>query len=213
MGSRLDSKATGTPVESFARGAKIWMVDIDRHEIDKFNGRVEGIEADAKSFLTEVINIVRYTNVEFPDFKEWHEKIRYWKDKYPVCLPEYFEQKDINPYVLVYKLSDYLKPTDVIVSDTGCALAWMMQAFRFNYQRFIHAFNQTPMGYGLPAAIGAHFATGRRVILITGDGSLQMSIAELATVRKHNLPIKIILFNNQGHAMCSQTELGWMGGE
>ena len=211
VGSRLDSKATGTPVESFARGAKIWMVDIDQNELDKFKGRVNGICQDAKEFFKDAITEAE--EIKFNSFKEWINKIYYWQKKYPACLPEYHKEEGVNPYVFVDKLSDLLTLDDIIVSDTGCALAWMMQAFRFKGQRFIHAFNQTPMGYGLPAAIGAYFATGKRVILITGDGSFQMSIAELATVRKHNLPIKIILFNNQGHAMCRQTEREWMGGE
>ena len=77
----------------------------------------------------------------------------------------------------------------------------------------IHAWNLTPMGYGLPAAIGAGFATGRRVILITGDGSIMMSLSELATVAKWNLNIKIILLNNKGHAMCRQTQRQWLGGK
>jgi acetolactate synthase-1/2/3 large subunit len=211
VGSRLDSKATGTPVESFARGARIFMLDIDQAELNKFGERVTGICLGAREFLQEAITEARV--LELPDFGDWLKKTIEWKEKYPACLPEYRKEEGINPYVFIDKLSDVSLFDDIIVSDTGCALAWMMQGFRFKGQRFIHAFNQTPMGYGLPAAIGASFATGKRIVLVTGDGSLQMSIAELATVRKHNLPIKIILFNNQGHAMCRQTEREWMDGE
>ena len=211
VGSRLDSKATGTPIESFARQAKIFMVDIDQKEIDKFGLRVNGVCKDAKKFIQE--SLVYCELQKFPSFGDWVGKILAWREDYPACLPEYHKEQGINPYVFVDELSFKIKEDDIIVSDTGCALAWMMQGFKFSGQRFIHAFNQTPMGYGLPAAIGAHFATGKRIILITGDGSFQMSIAELATVSKHKIPIKIILFNNQGHAMCRQTEREWMGGE
>jgi len=69
----------------------------------------------------------------------------------------------------------------------------MMQAFKFTGQRLIHAFNQTPMGYGLPAAIGAAFATGRRVVLITGDGGLGLAAAEMLRWHVNALPIKVIL--------------------
>jgi acetolactate synthase-1/2/3 large subunit len=119
----------------------------------------------------------------------------------------------INPYVFVDELSNHVAADDVIVSDTGCALGWMMQAYKFKGERFIHAFNNTPMGYGLPGAVGAHLATGRRVVLVTGDGGLGVNITELATIARHAYPIKIILFNNRGHAMCRQTQRQWLGGE
>jgi acetolactate synthase-1/2/3 large subunit len=90
----------------------------------------------------------------------------------------------------------------------------MMQGFEFKKgQRFFHAFNNTPMGYGLPGSIGACFARpGRRVILVTGDGSLQINIHELATVIRHRLPVKILLFNNRGHGMVRQTQDMWLNG-
>lgn len=210
VGSRLDTKATGSPVSSFAPKAKVLMVDIDQTEIDKFKklGRdVEGVCNDAKSFLN-----VSLTN--WPrDYSLWLAKINEWKDKYPQVRPEYRGGRKINPYAFIEKLSGYLKPDDVIVSDTGCSLGWMMQAFKFNGQRFLHAFNNTPMGYGLPAAVGAAFATGKRVILIAGDGGLSVNITELATIARHSLPIKILLFNNRGHAMCRQTQRQWLKGE
>jgi acetolactate synthase-1/2/3 large subunit len=70
----------------------------------------------------------------------------------------------------------------------------------------------TPMGYGIPAAIGASFATTRRIILITGDGSSLMSLSDLALIARWNLNIKIILLNNGGHAMCRQTQRQWLDG-
>jgi acetolactate synthase-1/2/3 large subunit len=75
-----------------------------------------------------------------------------------------------------------------------------------------HAFNNTPMGYGLPAAIGASIALGgAEVIYVAGDGSLQMNIQELATVLRHRLPIKIFLINNHGYSMIQQTQDQWLG--
>jgi len=221
VGSRLDSKATGTPPSGFARGAKIFMVDIDQTEIDKFQHmdvKVTGICMDAEQFLREEINRIRarlaYEPGEgsLPDFSEWRERIADWRRRYPICPPEYHQEQGVNPYVLVKALSAIAKDGDIICSDTGCAVAWMAQAFEFKQgQRFIHAWNQTPMGYGLPSAIGAHYASGRRIILVSGDGSLMMSVGELATIGGRNLPIKIIVMNNQGHAMCRQTQREWFG--
>ncbi|MBZ0170919.1 MAG: thiamine pyrophosphate-binding protein [Phycisphaerales bacterium] len=216
VGSRLDSKATGTPREYFAGAASIFMVDIDPAEIGKFKERLGrsfmGAQADAKLFLSDAIRLVQGEE-GWPDRSDWRARCLGWLERYPTVRPEYAAEDGVNPYVLVRKLSEHLLPGDVIVSDTGLALAWMMQAFEFREgQRFIHAFNQTPMGYGLPAAIGAAFARpGQRVVLVTGDGGFMLNIQELALLRYHNLPIKIVLFNNGGHAMCRQTQEQWLG--
>jgi acetolactate synthase-1/2/3 large subunit len=209
IGSRLDTKATGFPVSSFAPNAKLVMVDIDPTEIDKFKdlGReVEGAVMDAGDYL------FAHTNPPKPS-ASWLSDIARWKAVYPAVVDEWRREDSINPYVFVDELSNHVKADDVIVSDTGCALGWMMQAYKFKGERFIHAFNNTPMGYGLPGAVGAHLATGRRVVLVTGDGGLGVNITELATIARHAYPIKIVLFNNRGHAMCRQTQRQWMGGE
>lgn len=215
VGSRLDTKATGSPPSTFAREARIVMVDVDQTEIGKF-ARVGvklhlGVVADARSFLRAFADRARHER--FPGFAPWLERIEDWKRRYPACLPQYADEVTVNPYWLVNRLSRVLEEDEIIFSDTGCALAWMMQAFEFKRrQRFFHAFNNTPMGYSLPGAIGASFARpGRRIICIAGDGSLQMNIQELITVIRHQLPIKIFLFNNHGHSMVQQTQEMWLG--
>ena len=112
-------------------------------------------------------------------------------------------------------LSQQLVEGETIFVDTGCAIAWMMQGFEFKEgQRLFHDFNNTAMGYGLPASIGASIALGgKRVVCVTGDGSLQMNIQELITVLRHKLPVKIFLLNNHGHSMVQQTQEQWLGGK
>ena len=218
VGSRLDSKATGTPRSYFARAASVFMADIDITEVRKFGGALGkefvGVQADAKMFLRDMIGAVK-AGKNWPTFFDWRMRCDAWRVAYPVCRPEVWNDQSVNPYVFVRRLSDICKPGEVIVSDTGLSLAWMMQAFGFKEeQRFVHAFNQTPMGYGLPAAIGAAFArSSQRVILVTGDGGFMLNIQELPVVVKHKLPIKIMLFNNGGHAMCRQTQEQWLGGK
>lgn len=204
IGTRLDTKATGWPRDSWAPKATIYMVDIDRTEINKFGAKVNGICCD----MTEFFSTVSLAPIQCD---AWKAQIAAWRAKYPPGMQ--LHALALNPYRFVDQLSDLLRPDDVIVSDTGCSLAWMMQAFRFKGQRFLHAWNQTPMGYGLPAAVGAAFVPGvRRVICITGDGGLGECTPELATINRHDLNVKVILFNNFGHAMCQQTERTWMGG-
>lgn len=207
VGSRLDSKSTGTPCTTFAPHARIVMVDIDRCEVSKFEHmglKVEGIIEDAKHFFMRTMSSLIATS-----YPEWYAQIADWKKRYPICPLEYEKEEGVNPYVLVRELSKILQKGDIIVTDTGCTVAWVAQGFGFKEgQRFIHAWNQTPMGYGLPAAIGAHYATGKRIVLLAGDGSFMMQ-NELATIAGHNLPVKIILLNNGGHAMCRQTQREW----
>ena len=206
IGSRLDSKATGTPVESFAPHAKIYMIDVDKYEIGKFKDRVIGVCQDAKEFINEAL---KWKPLD-PKYT-WVERIKGWKAKYPVGGEYPYDLSGVNPYEFIKELSSQASEGEIICTDTGCAVAWVSQAWNWKKgQRFLHAFNQTPMGYGLPAALGAYYATNRRIILITGDGSLMMSLGELATAK--GLPIKIFMFNNKGHAMCRQTQREWLGG-
>lgn len=215
IGSRLDSKATGSPPSTFARGAKIAMVDIDPAELGKFDSIGRPIHIPVCAALGDFLPLLKtcFADAKLPDFSPWRARVAQWKEKYPQLVPGGSSPGDINPYYLAKTISDLLEPGDIIVSETGCALAWMMQGLEFKLgQRFFHAFNFTPMGWGLPAAIGAALARpGKRIVLVAGDGSLQMNLQELVTVTKHDLPIKVLLFNNHGHGMVQQTQEMWLG--
>jgi len=214
IGSRLDTKATGSPPSSFARGAKKIIVDIDPTEMRKFekSGLLIDlrIKDDAKHFLTQLNrNAAKEKKLSYGEWLGW---IRVCKNKHPVCPSHYYAEKEVNPYVLITSLSQIAEEGDVIVVDTGCTVAWTMQTFEFKSgQRLFHDWNNTAMGWALPASIGVSLALGRKkVICITGDGSLQMNIQELATVVKHQLPIKIIVINNNGYGMIQQTQDQWL---
>lgn len=204
IGSRLDTKATANPVQ-FARAAKIVMVDIDEAELRKFETLGKRIDVpiclDAGEFMTGLMDTVRM----LPP-RDYHCRIREWRDRYDVPAVDW---PGVNPYQFMKELGQWTTPDDVIVSDTGTVLGYLMQSFPFKGERFIHAFNMTPMGYGLPAAVGASFAAGTRVVCVVGDGSIMMSLPELATIKRWDLNIKVILLNNHGHRMCVQTENQW----
>lgn len=214
VGSRLDTKATGSPMTTFARGAPKVVVDIDGNELAKFERfglEIDvPIQADARHFLSAANMGLDV----FPkrDLSPWIEQIARWKQKFPICPAAYYDEEEVNPYVLVKELSRACQEGETLLVDTGCALAWMMQAFDFKPgQRLYHDFNNTAMGWALPASIGACFAVGRSpVICVTGDGSLQMNIQELATVIRHQLPVKIFLINNRGYGMIQQTQDQWL---
>ena len=214
VGTRLDTKATGSPADTFARGAKKIVVDVDANELAKFKKLGLDIDvlinADAADFIGSLNR--KLSKYKQGDINKWLERIASWKKKYPVCPREYYDSEEVNPYVFVKSLSKAAKEGEVIFVDTGCTLAWMMQAFDFKAEQGVyHDWNNTAMGWALPASIGASFALdGKRIICVTGDGSLQMNIQELATVIRHKLPVKIILINNQGYSMIQQTQDQWM---
>ena len=110
------------------------------------------------------------------------------------------------------ELSKKVEKDSIIIPDTGGTLTWTMQAFKVrSSQMLFSAFNHSPMGYALPAAIGAQFAAPQRqVICIIGDGGMQMNIQELETVAFYKLPIKIFLINNDGYGIIKQTQDTWL---
>jgi acetolactate synthase-1/2/3 large subunit len=218
IGARLSTRETGNPLSSWAREARCIIVDVDPAELAKFPAFDKQIElpihSDARLFIEALSENI--TDKDIPDTSDWLEHISRWRAKYPACLPKYKDETDTNPYVFVKSLAASLQDDDVIVVDTGCAVAWMMQGFEFKPgQRLMHAFNNTPMGFGLPGAIGAALALGgkKRVICVAGDGSMMMNLQELATVQHHELPIKLFLINNGGYSMVQQTQEQWLGGK
>ncbi len=215
IGSRLDTHETGSPLSTFAREAKKVVVDIDPAELGKFE--VFGmptdllIEADANDFLSLLVAGIKKET--FGDYKDWWLKIRSWQDKFSICPPQLFTKKMLDPYVFMKRMSQLAGDTETIVIDTGCAVAWFMQAFEPKPgQRIFSDLNNTAMGYALPAAIGAYFASGKPVTCIIGDGGLMMNVQELSTIAKHNIPIKIFVVNNHGYSMIQQTQEQWLGG-
>ncbi|MBM3206624.1 MAG: thiamine pyrophosphate-binding protein [Candidatus Staskawiczbacteria bacterium] len=213
LGSRLDTHATGSPPSSFARDAKKIIIDIDQCEIDKF-AKI-GIKVDyaycgsVGNFISDFLS--KFDKKTLPDITSWKGLIGAWKAKYPIgALTE--SGNKVDPYILMKSISRQSKSGDQFVSDTGSALAWAMQAFEFKEdQRFIHAFNNTPMGYALPGAIAcALHDPSKRVICIVGDGSMQLNIQELATIAHHKLNIKIFVVNNSGYSMIKQTQDQWL---
>jgi acetolactate synthase I/II/III large subunit len=215
IGARLDTHEAGSPLSSFARGAKRLIVDIDPNELHKFKkfGLDADllIQADAKDFLVSILSGLG--RIRIPDVSVWWKRIAEWKMNYSICPPSYYQETDVNPYVFQKRLSKRSPEDEIFIVDTGCAIAWMMQAFEFKAaQKVFSAFNNTPMGYALPASIGASIALEhRQVTCIVGDGALQMNIQELATVIRHALPIKIFLINNHGYSMVQQTQETWLG--
>jgi len=149
-----------------------------------------------------------------PNYFSWLSKIKEWKLEFPIVQEKYRKEKNLNPYCFFENLSDKLSKNELIYLDTGSTVAWAMQAFKFNgHQRVMHDFNNTAMGYALPAAIGGSLSSeNKNVTCIVGDGSFMMNMQELATVSRYNLPIAIFIINNNGYSMVQQTQEQWLDG-
>lgn len=205
LGSRLDTHMTGSILSNFAPNAKKILVDIDENEIRRTPHDV-GINMDIKDFIT----IISEKKFDVNNVYDWRKQISMWKLQYPVCLPEYYDCSDVNPYIFFSQLSEYVPDGNIVLVDTGSALAWFMQSFKFSKHRLFSDWNNTAMGWCLPASIGAYFASGEKIVAIMGDGALQMNIQELSTIRLHNIPIKIFVINNHGYSMIRQTQDDWL---
>ena len=215
IGARLSTRETGSPVTSWARGARTIVVDIDQSELDKFSffGKTidEPICADADKFA-HLLN-KRLDGIPLKSIDPWWQRVSGWMERYPSCLESFTQETPVNPYVFVRALAEVAPKDEHIFAATGCAIAWITQAFQFKPgQRLFHAFNNTPMGYALPASIGGCLALGGKpVTCIEGDGGLMLNLQELATIKRHRLPIRLFVINNSGYSMVRQTQEQWLG--
>ncbi|MDR3634898.1 MAG: thiamine pyrophosphate-binding protein [Isosphaeraceae bacterium] len=213
VGARLDMALTGYSHENLApRAAKV-IVDVDEAEIRKLRTRVDlPIVADAGLFLRELER--RLADRSMPARSEWIARCQDWKLRYPVVLPEHRREGDgVSTYALADVLSDALDDTDVVVSgSSGAAIEIFLLAFRVKSgQRVLHSRGLGSMGFGLPAAVGACLGSGRRTVCVEGDGSFQLNIQELATVRRLGLPVKMFVVNNDGFASIRASQRGYFG--
>ncbi len=218
LGSRLSQNLTGGILSSFARTATIAMVDADEHEMSKFDGRGIEVEVRIKARLTDFFAALRpqLTSWVSPEWPEWTGKIDHWRRTFkPDPSPR---AETDHPYLdacdFVRELSKVLPEGALLYVDTGGNLTWTCNGLSPKRGQSVHsAWNHTPMGYALPASIGAAMHDPRRSLTcITGDGGLMLCLAELATVSKHRLPVKIILFNNHSHGIQKQTLDTWLNG-
>jgi acetolactate synthase-1/2/3 large subunit len=158
------------------------------------------VAADAGAFLDALA--AELEGFEPARNREWLARCKAWQRAYPVVLPEFREQEGgVNTYVLIDALSEVMTADDVLVpGSSGSASELPMQAFRVRSgQRVFSTNGLGAMGFGIPAAVGACVAGGRRTICVDGDGSFPMNLQELEVVRRLALPIKFFVLDNRGY--------------
>lgn len=214
LGSRLCVRQVTYLYKAFARAAYKIAVDIDPYELQKPTISPDmKVHCDAKILLEELARQLRSKPIA--PKHEWIEWCTIRRLRYPSVIPEYRQVTDyVNSYYFIEVLSKLLSPADVIVLGNGTANTCTFQAISLkNGQRLFTNSGCASMGYDVPAAIGACFASGKkRVICIAGDGSIHMNIQELQTIVHHKLPIKIFVLSNDGYLAVRSTQDAYFPG-
>jgi len=203
LGSRLDTRQTGTRPGTFARGAKKIHVDVDPLELGAKVKADLPIRADLKEFLGKLNSGLK--GFEKDDLAEWYQTISGFRAEFPE-IETSEKDREINPNRFMALLSRYSREGDIICVDVGQNQMWAGQSFRLKKgQRMLFSGGMGSMGFSLPAAIGAAIACpGRRVLAICGDGGVQVNIQDMDALAARRLPVKVILMNNNCLGMVRQ---------
>jgi acetolactate synthase-1/2/3 large subunit len=207
IGCRLDNVITAYNPEGFAREAKKVVVDVDQNELDRHLMKVDvSICSDALNFIEQwVLNFPVIKNI-----KVWHNKCLDWKKRYtPLDGKTFTTSKPISHFQFADKLSEAIDEDRLVVTgSSGLAVEVFYTAFRNKKgQRMFLTSGLGSMGYGLPAAIGACIGSGKRpTVCVESDGSLMLNLQELATLKQLNLPITLVIMNNNGYASIRNTQ-------
>jgi len=218
VGCRLDNIVTAFNPRGFARAARKVVVDIDANEIARLDMDIAtAVVADAAAFLAALATATAHRPAgATARHAGWRARCADWKARYPVNDGRPFPTAgEIDHYHFATALSDAIPPdTLVVTGSSGLAVEVFYTVFRNRPgQRVFLTSGLGAMGYGLPAAIGACLASGRRpLVAVESDGSLQLNLQEMATLVAQALPITLIVMNNRGYASIRNTQRNYFAG-
>lgn len=198
IGNRMSPWQTG--YTGLRADQELTLVDVDPLEIERFP-KARWINMDAGEFIR--------SGPKISASAEWRIQCESWRGRYPLIERAHADSGEfMNSYRIVDALHKYLRPDEVIVTDVGGVMCAPFQVLRLKPpQRLMTSGGLGEMGCGLPAAIGASFARNKgEVLCLVGDGGLMLNIQELQTIVHHRLPIKILVFENEGYAMIKHTQ-------
>jgi acetolactate synthase-1/2/3 large subunit len=199
LGTRLTIPQTGYDMKEVARNATIVMVDIDESEFKEFVDLP--IRADCGGFLEKMSGVKSSCD-------SWIQECQSIREEFPIVDKNHRDDVFPNSYKMIQEISNYLKPNQIIVTDMGTALLSGHQSIHLGGDMtMFSSYGLGEMGYGLPAAFGAAIGgKGREVLCLNCDGGMMMNIQELQTIVQHKLPVKIVIFNNDGYLMIKHTQ-------
>jgi acetolactate synthase I/II/III large subunit len=193
------------------------VVDIDIHEVTKHGDKIKiPVLADAKEFIMAMLSQLSVSTYNPVNKLPWLKQCEKYKEAYPVVTEKEHPDQDgfINSYPFIRKLSEYFKADQIVVTDMGTALLTAHQVLAIKTgQRLMTSTGLGEMGYGLPGAIGASFATNKgEIVCLNCDGGMMLNLQELQTIVHHQLPIKLFIFNNDGYLMIKHTQKSLFSG-
>ena len=206
LGSRLALPQTGYNINNFAPSAKIIMINNDSNELKKHEQRYDlKIHQDCK----QVIELLQVKEIDSYK-KEWVDQCNSYKEKFPTVEKHHKETniEHTNSYVFMDEISNHLKSDHVIVCGMGTPMPSSHQALRLKEDQIMFTSNGLgEMGVGLPFAVGAALSQpDRDIVCFMSDGSMMMNLQELQTIINYGLPVKIVLFNNDGYLFIKHTQ-------
>ena len=210
VGARFDDRITGK-LSEFAQHAKFIHIDVDPAEISKNVAAHIPIVGDARHILEKLIVEYRALEADSSRLGDWWKQIDAWREEYPLRYDD-SSDSEIKPQYMVEAIYAATGGDAVIVSDVGQHQMWAAQYYHFdNPRQWINSGGLGTMGFGLPAAMGAQVGRPDAVVCaISGDGSIQMNIQELATCAENKIPVKVFIMNNGYLGMVRQwQELFW----
>lgn len=210
VGTRLSISMIGYEQSELIRGGRLVYVDIDPLELEKITKPdTLKIQADAGEFVDGLLEQFAHKEAALSASSTWLEYCQKAKRMFPWLGKEHADAKGfINSYGFLSRFSEFFKKDQHITTDMGTALLSGHQILHLGSgQRMMTSTGLGEMGYGLPAAIGISFARGKgEVLCLNCDGGMMMNLQELQTISYHQLPIKIIVFNNDGYLMIKHTQ-------
>ena len=211
-GARFSDRVAGDRTR-FAPNAKLIHIDIDEAEFNKNVSCDMYVKGDMKEVLRKLNSAIQSANIKPISHEDWLKQIAEWKELDKLTPIKMLQDKDyVNPYLVLKSLHDNC-PDAYVATDVGQHQMWTTQYFGFEKPRhLITSGGLGTMGFGLGAAIGTQVSQPNgRVILVTSDGSFHMNMNELTTVSSYNLPIVIVLMNNQVLGMVRQWQKAFYG--
>ena len=200
LGSRLSLLQTGYSRQDFAPNAEIIHIDIDPTETQKFKGKNYNVDVKPLLKLLNEFGV----SIEL-SIQPWTDYCNKMKAEYPLVMPEHLADPT-NSYTFIDKFSNKLPDNYTIVTDMGTALLSGFYGFNIKpNQKMFTSLGLGEMGYGIAAAVGAGFGD-KPVMCLNCDGGMMMNLQELQTIKTHNLPVKVVIFNNDGYLMIKHTQ-------
>src|SRR5881275_1414728 len=210
IGARFDDRVTGK-LSEFAPRAKFIHIDVDPAEISKNVPAHIPIVGDAKKILPKLTREYRALETDATRLDGWWQRINGWRDKHPLTYED-SPDSEIKPQYMIQALFEATGGEAIVTSDVGQHQMWTAQYYHFpRPRRWINSGGLGTMGFGLPSALGAKAACpDQTVVCLAGDGSLQMTSQELATLVTEDIPVKVFIMNNGFLGMVRQwQELFW----